>query len=197
MPQQQDPLPESEIEAVFYHLITAQQPQDARAPEPQPEAAPQLDPEYEYEFHPQDLSDLVNWEKQTSRSFGIWLLLMSLVSLVLIPHTPFFTPVVSLFFALMSVLFSLRSHLTHAEQVIRDVEFYIQRPTFQWLSGSFTLAVSFLIYFAAVMVPYSPVPAALQSLLFLVAMNFAIYTPMAVSRVIRQRTLRRKRHLVD
>lgn len=193
MPQQHDPLPEADNDAVYYHLMTAQQQESQRAVEP----STQDQQEYEYEFHPEDVELLVLWEKHTNKNFGLWLLLMSLVSMVLMPYAPFFTPVVSLFFALMSVFFYLRAQLTHAAQVIRDVEFYIYHPTFQWMSGGFTLAVSFLAYFAAVMVPYSAVPASLQSLLFLVSMNFVIYTPLAISRVIRQRTLRRKRHRVD
>lgn len=197
MPQQHDPLPESELEAVYYHLMTSQQQAQQRAYDAQPEHAPQPEPDKALEFHPDDLADLVAWEKHTNRNIGLWLVLSMMVSMVLIPHVPFFTPVVALFFATMSVFFLIRAYLTHAAQVIREVAFYIDHPTFQWMSGGFTLAVSFLTYFFAVMIPYSAVPAALQSLLFLVSMNFALYTPVAIMRVIRQRTLRRKRRLAD
>jgi len=197
MPQQ--PLPENELDAIYYHLMTAQQQDTQRAPDRQTEPATQHQPEleFDYEFHPDDVASLVTWEQQTTQNIALWLILTVVISTVLIPYAPFFTPVVALFFVTMSAFFYIRSRLTHEAQVIRDVEFYVQHPTFQWMSGGFTLAVSFLMYFFAVITPYSAVPSAVQPLLFLVAMNFALYTPISIMRVIRQRTLRRKHHVVD
>ena len=197
MSGQQDRLPDTEINAVYYHLITAQQHDYDYAPEPLSQTEIQYDPEPElaYDFHPDDLDALVDWEQKTARSIALWLVLMTLVTVAFVPFAPFFTPLVALFFGIMSVLFYIRARLINEAQIIHDLKSALQRPTSQWMGGSFALAFSLFTYLIALLVPYSAMPAETRTLMFFVSMNFVLYTPIAIIRVIRQRTLRRKRRI--
>jgi hypothetical protein len=100
---------------------------------------------------------------------------------------------VAVFFMVMSTLFYLRSKTTSDERVEKSLDYFQHNSVLQWTEANGSLMLSGIAYLMAVMVPYYAVPNSLQVLLFLVAMNFTLYTPIAIMRTIRQRTLRKKR----
>jgi len=191
MSRQLDRQPQNEIDGLYYHLITAREHESIRGPSHL--VAPDADHELAYDYHPDDLADLVRWEQKIYTNIAMWLLLMTVVSAVVVPFAPLFTPVIAMFFALMSTVFYLWSRQTNEDRMEQTLDWYQQYPFMQWMSASGSLTVSAIVYLFAVMVPYSAVPASVQTLLFLVAMNFTIYTPIAIIRTIRQRLLRKKR----
>jgi len=190
MSGQLDRQPQNEIDGLYYHLITA--PERDRQPNPNRLAAPETAPDPDYEYHPDDLADLVRWEKKTNSNIALWLLLMTVVTTVIVPFAPLFTPMVAVFFTLMSAFFYLRGKSATDTQVEQTLDWNRQVPVMQWMGASSSLTIGAVVYLFAIMVPYSAVPFAVQALLFLIAMNFVLYTPVAIMRTIRQRTLRKK-----
>lgn len=195
MSGQYDRQPQNEIDGLYYHLITAPEREQEQTVQrlALPEADPNLEPIRAYDYHPDDVADLARWEQKTYGNVALWLLLMTVMSTVVVPFVPVFTPMVAMFFALMSVAFFLRSKLASEARVEASLEYHRQFPTMQWMGASSALSASATVYIFAVLVPYIAVPAVVQILLFLVAMNFTLYIPIAIMRTIRQRTLRRKR----
>lgn len=195
MSGQQDRQPQNEIDGLYYQLMTT--PQREHQPEHHrlvaPETTPEADPDHAYDYHPDDLKELVQWEQKTYSNIALWLLLMTVVSAVVVPFAPVFTMLVAIFFALMSVVFYLWSKTATIERVEKSLNHYQHNPMMQWAGASTSLSISAVIYLLAMLVPYSAVPATVQTLLFLLAMNFTLYTPIAIIHTILQRTLRKKR----
>ncbi|GEM_PF-2975139 len=193
MSGQQDRQPQNEIDGLYYHLITAPEQDYQHNYERLAQPETETDRDLDYDYHPDDLADLVAWEQRTYSNIALWLLLMTVVSTVIVPFAPVFTLLVAMFFALMSVVFYLWSKSATEAKVEANLNRYSRIPMLQWMGASGALTVSAIVYMFAVMVPYSAVPAAVQTLLFLVAMNFTLYIPITIMRTIRQRTLRKKR----
>lgn len=196
MSGQYDRQPDTEIDGLYYHLITANAHDTERDVSrlARPDVQPEQNPELDYDYHPDDLAELAQWEERTGYNIALWMVLMAVVCVVVVPYAPLFTPLVSVLFGLMSAVFYLRARFITQAQLESLLDWYHQYPVLQWTGGSLTLSLSIMAYFFAVMVPYSAVPASVQTLLFLVAMNFSMYTPIAIIRVIRQRGLRKKWH---
>lgn len=189
MSQQPEHSPETEINAVYYHLITSQQHEKDLAYDPETLPKPKV------EFHPDDVQTLVRWERNISRNIALWLVLMLAIIMVLIPFAPVFTPIFATGYALVGIFFYLRSRLLHETHIIQTLETTVAHPTHQWVSGGLALGMSLFAYYVATLVPYIAIPSSVQLLLFLTSMSFALYTPIAIIRVIHQRSLRRKHHI--
>jgi membrane protein implicated in regulation of membrane protease activity len=166
---------------------------DVVPPVPQRLVMPEPATDLAYDYHPDDVMDLVRWERKIYYAIALWLLLMSAISVGLVSFVPLFTALVAVFFMVMSTLFYLRSKTTSDERVEKSLDYFQQNSVLQWTEANGSLMLSGIAYLMAVMVPYYAVPNSLQVLLFLVAMNFTLYTPIAIMRTIRQRTLRKKR----
>lgn len=166
---------------------------DVAPPVPQRLVMPQSDDALAYDYHPDDVADLVRWERKVYHTIALWLLSMAAISVGLVSFVPLFTALVALFFMVMSTLFYFRSQTTTDERVEKSLDYFQHNSVLQWTEANGSLMLSGIAYLMAVMVPYYAVPNTLQVLLFLVAMNFTLYTPVAIMRTIRQRTLRKKR----